>query len=139
MADFIFTTCTGICPIMTTNMEVVHKAFKTDSNFCIVSHTVNPEGDSVPVLKAYADTHFATYPNWYFVTGDKKLIYDLARENYLVSATVGDGGAEDFVHSQFFALVDPNKHVRGLYDGTDSTQVLKLIADIKVLQRVFGH
>jgi protein SCO1/2 len=137
VADFIFTTCTGICPIMTTNMEEVHQTFKDDSMICIVSHTVNPDGDSVPVLRAYAATHHATYPNWYFTTGDKKLIYDLARNNYLVSATEGNGGAEDFVHSQYFALVDPNKHVRGLYDGTDSAQVIKLIADIKVLKNVF--
>ena len=137
VADFIFTTCTGICPTMTNQMQRVYEKFKNDTSFAIASHTVDPEGDSIPVLAAYAEKHGARVGQWYFLTGDKKQIYDLARTSYLITATEGDGGAEDFVHSQFFALIDKNKHIRGLYDGTDSLQVNKLIGDIEILKRFY--
>ncbi|MEO8146868.1 MAG: SCO family protein [Bacteroidia bacterium] len=137
VTDFFFTTCTGICPVMSTQMQRVYEKYKTDNTIAFVSHTVDPEGDSVPVMAAYAARHGAQPGHWYFLTGDKKQIYDLARYSYLITATVGDGGAEDFVHSQFFALVDKNKHIRGLYDGTDSTQVNKLMGDIEILKRVY--
>lgn len=137
VTDFFFTTCTGICPVMSTQMQRVYEKYKTDTTISFVSHTVDPEGDSVPVMAAYAAKHGAQAGHWYFLTGDKKQIYDLARYSYLITATVGDGGAEDFVHSQFFALVDKNKHIRGLYDGTDSTQVDKLIGDMEIMKKVY--
>lgn len=137
VADFIFTTCTGICPVMSDQMQRVYEKYKADSNIAFVSHTVNPEGDSVPVMAAYAAKHGAQAGHWYFLTGDKKQIYDLARHSYLVYAIEGDGGAEDFVHSQYFALVDINKHIRGVYDGTDSAQVNKLIGDMEIMKRVY--
>lgn len=137
VADFIFTTCHSICPVMSDQMQRVYETYKKDSNIVFVSHTVDPEGDSVPVLAAYAARHGALAGKWYFLTGDKKQLYDLARESYLISATIGDGGPDDFVHSQFFALVDKNKHIRGMYDGTDSVQVNKLMGDIEILKRVY--
>jgi protein SCO1/2 len=139
VADFIFTTCHSICPVMSVQMQRVYEQYKTDSSIVFVSHTVDPDYDTVPVLAAYAARHGAVAGKWYFLTGDKKQLYDLARDSYLISATIGDGGPDDFVHSQFFALVDKDKHIRGMYDGTDSTQVNKLIGDIEILKRVYSN
>ena len=94
---------------------------------------MKPVEDSVPVLAAYAKEHGADAKQWQFLTGDKKELYEMARKSYLVSVTEGNGGPEDFVHTQFFALVDTEKRIRGFYDGTDSTEVNKLIDDIHVL------
>lgn len=137
VADFMFTTCHTICPIMSKQMQRVYEQFQTDSTIAFVSHTVDPEYDSVAVLADYATRHGAKSGQWYFLTGDKQQLYDLARNSYLITATVGDGGPDDFVHSQFFALVDKNKHIRGMYDGTDSVQVNKLIGDIEILKRLY--
>lgn len=129
VAEYFFTTCTGICPKMNKNMEKVYKAYSSNPNFLILSHTVDPEVDSVPVLKKYAAEHGADSRNWWFLTGSKKQLYKLARESYLVD----DGtftGEEDFVHTQWFALVDGEGRIRGLYEGTKAKDVDKLINDI---------
>lgn len=134
VADFFFTTCKTICPVMTTQMQRLNKQYKNDPTVCLVSHTVDPETDTPEVLAAYAKQKGASVFKWYFLTGDKKQIYDLARTSYYVSATKGDGGADDFVHTQNFALVDKTMHIRGYYDGTDSSEINKLIGDIEVLK-----
>lgn len=129
VSEFFFTTCTGICPKMNANMEKVYAKYKNTPNFLILSHTVDPENDSVPVLKEYAAKHGADSKNWWFLTGDKKQLYRLARQGYLVD----DGtysGDEDFVHTQWFALVDKTGQVRGLYEGTKMQDVDRLIADV---------
>jgi len=134
VSEYFFTTCTGICPKMNTNMKKVYEAFKNNPNFLILSHTVDPEHDSVPVLKAYAEKYGADAKNWWFLTGDKTNLYKLARESYLVD----DGtpsGAEDFVHTQWFALVDKEGRIRGLYEGTKLPDVYKLIKDIERLMK----
>lgn len=133
VADFFFTTCHGICPRMTNQMQRIAEHYKNNPDLLLLSHTVNPEYDSVPVLAEYARRHGANEKQWIFLTGDKKQIYDLARVSYLVDASEGDGGTEDFVHTQNFALVDKNLHIRGYYDGTDSAEVNKLISDIEIL------
>jgi protein SCO1/2 len=133
IADFFFTKCEGICPIMTDQMERVYEKYKTNDQVRFLSHTVKPEEDSIPVLAEYASMHGAKPDHWYFVTGDKKELYNMARESYLVTVSEGDGSAEDFVHTQFFALVDPERRVRGYYDGTDSLEVDKLISDLDIL------
>lgn len=133
VADFFFTTCEGICPIMSGQMERVFEHYKGDERVHFLSHSVKPQEDSVPVLAAYATEHHADPKQWQFLTGEKQAIYEMARKSYLVSVTEGDGGPEDFVHTQFFALVDPERRIRGFYDGTDSTEVNKLIDDIHVL------
>ncbi|ATL46383.1 electron transport protein SCO1/SenC [Chitinophaga caeni] len=133
VAEYFFTTCTGICPRMNENMEKVYEAYKDDPNFRILSHTVDPEYDSVPILKAYAEKHHADAKNWWFLTGSKKMLYKLARESYLVD----DGhytGDEDFVHTQWFALVDGKGRIRGLYEGTKKSDINKLIKDIDRLR-----
>jgi len=134
VADYFFTTCKSICPKMATELLRVQEKFQyTKGMVQILSHTVNPENDSVPVLKAYADMIHADTKMWNFVTGDKKELYDMARTSYLVNAMEGDGGADDFIHSELFVLVDKEKHIRGIYDGTDIKAVNDLLDDIKVL------
>jgi protein SCO1 len=133
VTDYFFTTCQSICPIMSTQMELVAKEFSDFKNVKFLSHTVNPENDSVNVLLDYAKAHHANPEQWHFVTGDKKQLYDMARESYLLNAEVGDGGPNDFIHTQNFALIDTKKNIRGFYDGTDKADVQRLIKDIKTL------
>ncbi len=133
VADFFFTTCRSICPVMSTQMERVAEKYANNPNVLIISHSVNPEYDTPSVLKEYADMHHAVSGKWFFVTGDKKHIYDLARTSYLSIASKGDGGPDDFIHTQNFALVDKDKRIRGYYDGTDSTDVNRLLTDIDLL------
>lgn len=133
VADFFFTTCKSICPIMTAQLKRVVAAYINAPGVMFLSHTVYPEHDSVSVLAEYAKKQNADASRWHFVTGNKKELYDMARISYLLSATTGNGDSTDFVHTQMFALVDRNSHVRGFYNGTDSVEVDKLIADIDVL------
>ncbi len=134
VADYFFTTCKSICPKMATELQRVQSVFGyTKGLVQILSHTVDPEHDSVAVLKAYSDMIHADTKMWNFVTGDKKQLYDIARKGYLVNAMEGNGGPEDFIHSELFVLVDKEKHIRGIYDGTDIKAVNNLLDDIKVL------
>ncbi|MCW3104842.1 MAG: photosynthetic protein synthase [Bacteroidetes bacterium] len=134
VADYFFTTCKSICPKMATELLRVQEKFEGSKDMVkILSHTVNPENDSVPVLKAYANMIHADTDMWNFVTGDKKQLYDMARNSYLVNAMEGDGGPDDFIHSELLVLVDKEKHIRGIYDGTDIKAVNDLLDDIKVL------
>lgn len=132
-ADYFFTTCQSICPIMSNQMERVARQFRNNPSVLFLSHTVNPEEDSVPVLKEYADRHHADPQQWLFLTGNKKELYGLARKGYLLNAEEGDGGEDDFIHTQNFALVDKERHIRGYYDGTDSLDMNRLINDIQIL------
>ena len=133
VADFFFTTCKTICPKMTTQMQRVVETYKKEPTVLFLSHTVYPENDSVSVLAEYAKTKNADASRWHFVTGSKKELYDMARNSYLLSSDKGDGGSDDFVHTQKFALVDADRHIRGIYDGLDSTDVNRLISDIDIL------
>jgi protein SCO1/2 len=133
VVDFFFTSCQGICPVMNSQMKRVYDAYKGNNEVKFISHTVNPEKDSVEVLAAYAKKYNADPSQWHFVTGDKVELYKLARKSYLISDTNGNGGKEDFVHSQNFALIDKEGHIRGVYDGTDSVDVDRLVVDMKLL------
>ena len=134
VADFFFTTCKSICPIMSKELMKLSKILKPDTGVVFISHTVDPETDSVPQLKTYALAHRADPKQWHFVTGTKKHLYEMARTGYYVTATEGDGGAEDFVHTQNFVLVDKYRQIRGYYDGTDSLEMGKLLKDIDLLK-----
>lgn len=134
VAEYFFTTCTGICPKMNANMQKVYAVYRNNPDFRILSHTVDPDHDTISVLKAYAEKHGADPKNWWFLTGTKKELYTLARQGYMVD----DGtytGDEDFVHTQWFALVDGEGRVRGLYEGTKQPDVEKLIKDIDRLMK----
>ncbi len=134
VADYFFTSCKSICPVMTTELLRVQEKFAyKNGDVQILSHTVDPENDSVKVLKTYSKMVHADTKLWNFVTGDKKQLYRLAREGYLVNAMQGDGGKDDFIHSEFLVLVDKEKHIRGIYDGTNIKSVNDLLDDINVL------
>lgn len=139
VVNYFFASCQTICPKMSTELLRVQEKFQyTNGLVQILSHTVDPEHDSVPALKAYANMVHADASDWNFVTGDKKQLYDMARTSYLVNALQGDGGPDDFIHSEFFVLVDKEKHIRGMYDGTNIKEVNNLLDDIKVLMAEYA-
>lgn len=133
VADFFFTTCPTICPKMTKNLERVQQAYTGDRRLVILSHSVTPEMDSVPVLAAYAELHGADPRQWHLLTGDRKQIYALARRSYFACLDEGDGGFQDFVHTENIVLVDTQGRLRGFYDGTNSKETDDLIRDIRKL------
>lgn len=137
VAEFFFASCAGICVEMNTNMKAVQKAFADVPDFQIVSFTVDPQNDTVEILREYRKNYDAIDGKWFFVTGDKKAIYRLARHGFkLVAQEVKpseEGGPTDFIHSDRFVLVDRKGSIRGFYNGTDKQQVQKLIADIQKL------
>jgi protein SCO1/2 len=132
VANFFFATCPKICPKMTDQLKRVQDAYKGVDEIKILSHTVDPEHDSVSVLKAYAASHGADNKQWWFLTGNKDSIYSIAREGYLVPAAQGKS-ANDFFHTQDLILLDKEKHIRGIYDGLEPAEVDTLIDEIKVL------
>jgi protein SCO1/2 len=134
VADFFFATCQTICPKMTMQMKRIQQAFINDSDLVLISHTVDPVKDTVEALAAYAAEYGAVKNKWFFLTGDKKIIYDLARYSYFLNALEGDGGPDDFIHSEKIVLVDKEKRIRGYYDGTDYEDINLLIDEIKVLK-----
>ena len=133
VADFFFTTCGSICPKMTTNLSDIQKAFANNPKVKLLSHTVFPETDSVPVLKAYAKKHNVDDNKWNLVTGDKKEIYTMARKSYLAVKLGKPSELYDMVHTENFVLVDTKKRVRGFYDGTNKEDMKRLIEDITFL------
>ena len=139
VTEYFFTTCQSICPVMNTNLERVYKEFKDNPDFMIVSHTVDPEMDSVPILMEYAKKHGVISNKWIFLTGEKPKLYNLARKGYLLNAEEGTGDGDDFIHTQNFALIDKDKHIRGFYDGTDSLEINRLIQEIKLLVKEYDH
>ncbi|MEA1786401.1 SCO family protein [Arenibacter sp. GZD96] len=137
IADFFFTTCPTICPIMTTNMVAIQKHIQDDANVLLLSHSVTPEIDSVAQLKKYALEKGVNDQKWNLVTGDKKQIYELARKSYLAVKTDGDGGPFDMIHTENFILVDKQRRIRGFYDGTNTEEIQKLLSDIEVLKATY--
>ena len=135
VAEYFFTSCKGICPKMNKNMKAIYERFKSDSNFIVISHTVNPETDSLPVMRHYADSMGANSKNWWFVTGSKEALYKAARESYMLDDPKNNSKNidEQFLHTQFFTLVDRIGRVRGVYDGIKKDEVEQLIHDISEL------
>jgi protein SCO1/2 len=137
VSDFFFTTCQTICPIMTYNMAKIQKEFSEDDSVMLLSHSVTPEIDSVAVLRDYADRKGVVDAKWNVTTGDKKHIYELARKSYFAVVDEGDGGDQDFIHTENFILVDKKRQIRGYYDGTQDEEMDRLITDIKTLQKEY--
>jgi protein SCO1/2 len=139
VAKFFFTSCAGICIPMNQNMKQVQKAFANEPDIVIVSITVDPQTDTPEVLREFRKNYDAIDGKWFFLTGNKKDIYRLARHGFKVAAEEvppqEEGGPTDFIHSDRFILVDRNGFIRGYYNGTDSQQVKKLIADIRRLMK----
>lgn len=137
VAEYFFTHCQSICPIMNVQMQRVHKKFKENDNVKILSFTVDPVNDTIERMKWYANKHGATGNNWHFLTGDKEALYEVARKSYFVlkpaeARNLGDAGS-DFIHTNNFVLVDQKLRIRGYYDGTDPKEVDKLMHDIELL------
>lgn len=137
IADFFFTTCPTICPIMTKNMASVQEKIIDDSEVMLLSHSVTPQIDSVAQLKKYALEKGVVDAKWNLVTGEKKDIYELARKSYLAVKTDGDGGPFDMIHTENFILVDKEKRIRGFYDGTKEEDIQKLLEDLAVLKQSY--
>lgn len=137
VADFFFTTCPTICPIMTENMGYLQNKLIDNPEILLVSFSVTPEIDSVQQLKKYALEKNVIDSKWNLLTGDKKEIYDLARKSYLVAKNNGDGGKYDMIHTENFVLVDKEKRIRGFYDGTNQSEMDKLLNDIRILENSY--
>ena len=135
VADFFFTTCQTICPIMTDHMVIIQEQLKNDQEVLLLSHSVTPEIDTVAQLKRYAVEKGVNDNKWNLVTGDKKQIYRLARKSYLAVKEDGDGGPHDMIHTENFILVDKKRRIRGFYDGTNRNDIDKLMEDIEILKR----
>ena len=137
VADFFFTTCQDICPIMTKNMYQLQEELKNDNEILLLSHTVIPEVDTVEQLKEYAIENKVDDSKWNLVTGDKKQIYELARKSYLA---VEDSNFNEFdmIHTENFILIDKEKQIRGFYDGTNSEEINRLLKDIEILKKSYN-
>ena len=135
VADFFFTRCTTICPIMSSNMSDLQKAFLNDDAVKFLSMSVTPVIDSVSILKAYAIKKGAVKEKWNLTTGDKKHIYELARKSFMAVLDEGDGDEQDFIHTEQFILVDKKNRIRGYYDGTKKEDVQRIIDDIQLLKK----
>ena len=135
VADFFFTTCQDICPIMTKNMYRLQEELKNDNDILFLSHTVIPEVDTVEQLKKYAIENNVDDSKWNLVTGEKKQIYDLARKSYL-AVEDAEYGKFDMIHTENFMLIDKQRQIRGFYDGTNDEEIEQLISDIKILKKL---
>ncbi|HVZ57918.1 MAG TPA: SCO family protein [Chitinophagaceae bacterium] len=134
VVNFFYSHCPVVCPQMTTNLRRVQDAFREDPRVAQISISVDPERDSSSQLSRYSARFRINPAKWQLLTGDKRTIYKLARNSFRLVATDGDGGPDDFIHSDRVVLVDPRHRLRGYYDGTDTLEINNLIRDIKKLQ-----
>ena len=137
IADFFFTTCPTICPVMTNNMAFLQQEVLNDPEVLLLFHSVTPEMDSVPRLKSYALEKGVVDAKWNLVTGDKPQISHLARKSYLAVKTDGDGGPYDMIHTENVILVDKEPRIRGTYDGTNREEMIRLLADLEILKSTY--
>jgi len=135
VVNFFFTSCPGICKKLTRNLATVQSAFENDDNVLLLSHSVTPEHDSVPVLHAYAQVNGVVPGKWYLVTGDKNKIYKIARNAYFADEDLGmQQDSTSFLHTENILLIDKQQHIRGVYKGTLPSEISNLIEDIKKLE-----
>lgn len=136
IADFFFTICPGICPKMTANMGILQEEFMEDEDVMLLSHSVTPVRDSVPVLKDYAEKKGILSDRWYLLTGDRQEIYTLGRKAYFIEEDLGiERDIDEFLHTENFVLIDKNKHIRGIYNGLNKTSLKQLVKDVRTLQK----
>ncbi len=134
LSNFFFTNCGGICPKMTRNMEKVQNAFETDNDVLFLSHSVAPKVDSVAKLKTYANNFNVNDNQWHFLTGSQSEIYEMARQSYFAEEEPGfNKDSTEFLHTEHFILVDRNKHIRGIYNGTIELEMDRIIEDVQIL------
>jgi len=134
VANFMFTSCTSICPDMTGNMKLVEEAFFNDERVAVLSYSVTPWIDTPDKLLDYVKFNDIKTNNWHFLTGSKNDIYSLARESYFAEESIGfSKDSTDFLHTEYFILVDKNKRIRGVYNGTLMLESKQVVEDIKIL------
>lgn len=133
VVDFFFTRCATICPMLTSNMKRVQDSFMAEEGVRLMSHSVTPVADSVSVLSAYGEANGVNPDRWWLLTGPKPEVYKLARQSYFAALDEGDGGLQDFVHTENMVLVDTLGQLRGFYDGTDLDEVNRLVRDLQFL------
>jgi protein SCO1/2 len=138
VADFFFTTCRTICPIMKTQMLRVHDALLNDPDVLIISHTIDPKYDTVGLLHDYANRLGVKSSKWHFVTGDKDSIYNIAQKSYFATAMEDKTEPDGFIHSGAFLLIDKDQRIRGKYDGTKEEDVNRLLGDIEKLKKEYA-
>ena len=141
VANFFFVSCPSICPIMTQNLLTIHRQYIEDSSLLILSHTVWPEVDQVPLLFSYAEKYDVNHNTWRFLTGKKEELYRLARQDYLAAPDINDpnfqhGSNADFIHTENIVLLDTKQRIRGYYNGTDSLEMDRLLEDIEILKKL---
>ena len=137
VTDFFFTSCPGICPKMTSNMLLIQDAFSEDDDVLLLSHSVTPEYDSIPILKNYAEAKGVIDGKWHLLTGKREEIYNLGRNHYFVEEDLGMvKDPDDFIHTENFVLIDGSRRIRGIYNGLNKTAINQLIADIKTLKNL---
>jgi protein SCO1/2 len=139
VADFFFTSCPTICPTMKKQMLRVYEAYKENNDVAIISHTIDPEFDTVALLKDFAEKLDVKAPKWHFVTGEKEAIYELGQKGYMVTAMEDENEEGGYLHSGAFVLVDKERKIRGVYDGTRPEEVDKLITDIELLLATYDE
>ena len=142
VANFFFVSCPSICPKMTQNLLTIHRQYIEDSSLLILSHTVWPEVDQVPLLFSYAEKYDVNHNTWRFLTGKKEELYRLARQDYLAAPDINDpnfqhGSDADFIHTENVVLLDPKQRIRGFYDGTNPNEMSRLNEDIEILKQIF--
>tara|TARA_B100000963_G_C22336892_1_gene541198 strand:- start:10 stop:696 length:687 start_codon:yes stop_codon:yes gene_type:complete len=141
VANFFFVSCPSICPKMTQNLLTIHRQYIEDSSLLILSHTVWPEVDQVPLLFSYAEKYDVNHNTWRFLTGKKEELYRLARQDYLAAPDINDpnfqhGSNADFIHTENIILLDTKQRIRGYYNGTDSLEMDRLMEDIEILKKL---
>ena len=141
VANFFFVSCPSICPKMTQNLLTIHRQYIEDSSLLILSHTVWPEVDKVPLLFSYAEKYDVNHNSWRFLTGNKEELYRLARQDYLAAPDINDpnfqhGSNADFIHTENIILLDTKQRIRGYYNGTDSLEMDRLMEDIEILKKL---
>lgn len=139
IADFFFTRCTNICIAMAYNMSELQEFYQNDDDIMFLSHSVTPTIDSVAVLKEYSINKGVNDKKWNVTTGNKKHIYELARKSYMAIVEGGDGGKDDFIHTEQFVLVDKERRIRGYYDGTETKDMEKLKKDMVLLKEEYAR
>ncbi|EPR69633.1 SenC [Cyclobacterium qasimii M12-11B] len=135
IVNFFFTTCPGICPKMMANMDLVQEQLKENEKLQLLSYSVTPEMDGVPELKEYAEKNGIMSDNWYLITGERDVIYELGRNQFFVEEDMGlEKGPDDFLHTENILLIDGERHIRGIYNGLNKTAINQMIADVETLQ-----
>ena len=139
ITDFFFTRCQTICLVMAYNMSELQEHYKNDDDIMFLSHSVTPKIDSISVLRDYADKKGVIDGKWHVTTGSKRHIYDLARKSYFAVLDEGNGDENDFIHTENFVLIDKERRIRGIYDGTKKENMQKIIDDITLLKEEYEN